>query len=442
MAVTPIEDDIARARVDLLFSRLRFILFYCAVIYPFFFLLDWHERPWDRTAALIIRVATALIMLALVRLAQTVWGRSNALLLASVGFLIAHAGFAVIVWHAKGFGSSNGDAFELFFGPYCVLVPAPTAYAAVVGAAMICIQLAAYALAGAPVHYDDVVWNAIPFFVIFLTGRHLANLIEVAWRRGFLDLAKLRATQDELVHSAKTVAFERLAASVAHELKNPLFAIGSIVSILERDLPPLLGGHGQSREGAHKISELFDTIESLRCAADTAASVSDSLGRLSRPQSREPVLANLNTLLDSALSIVEMKARLKQTVLHKNYGELISIRCDSQSLIQVFVNLLDNALDAISPNGNVWISTRPLGTERISVVIRDDGTGVAPENLPRLFEPFFSTKRPGTGTGLGLSLSRSVLEKHSGTIEVANSKPGAMVTVTFLASGYSEPPSD
>src|SRR5580704_1602244 len=134
LAVTPIEDDIARARVDLLFSRLRFILFYCAVIYPFFFLLDWHERPWDRTAALVIRVATAMIMLALVRLAQTVWGRSKALLLASVGFLIAHAGFAVIVWHAKGFGSSNGDAFELFFGPYCVLVPAPTVYAAVVGA--------------------------------------------------------------------------------------------------------------------------------------------------------------------------------------------------------------------------------------------------------------------------------------------------------------------
>jgi hypothetical protein len=126
MAIDPAENDVARARIDLLMRRMGFILFYGAVVYPFFFLLDWHERPWDRLAALVIRVAATLLILALVWLGRSAWGRPRALLLASVGFLVAHAGFAVIVWHAKGFGSSNGDAFELFFGPYCVLVPTAT----------------------------------------------------------------------------------------------------------------------------------------------------------------------------------------------------------------------------------------------------------------------------------------------------------------------------
>jgi hypothetical protein len=149
-------DDTATARIDLLFSRMGFILFCGAVVYPLFFILDWRERPWDRPAALVIRVATTLVILALARMRRTAWGQPRSLLLASAGFLAAQAGFAVIVWHAKGLGSSNGDAFELFFGPYCVLVPAPTGLAAVVGAVMMCIQLAIYALSGTPVHYDEV----------------------------------------------------------------------------------------------------------------------------------------------------------------------------------------------------------------------------------------------------------------------------------------------
>src|ERR1700683_437614 len=107
MAAKPGTDDVTRTRIDLLFSRLRFILYYGAILYPLFFILDWHERPWDRPFALATRLSVVVIMLALVRLAQTGWGRSRVLLLASIGFLVGQAGFAVIVWHAKGLGSSN-----------------------------------------------------------------------------------------------------------------------------------------------------------------------------------------------------------------------------------------------------------------------------------------------------------------------------------------------
>ena len=441
MPLEPADNNIARARIDLFYSRIGFVLFCGAVIYPFFFILDWHERPWDRTAALVIRVTATLVILLLVRLTRTAWGRPKALLLASIGFLVGHAGFAVIIWHARGFGTSNGDAFELFFGPYCILIPTTTAWAALVGVSMMCMQLWTYAHSGTAVNYNDVAWNAIPFFVVFLTGRHVANLVEVAWRREFLERAaleeaiKLRVIEDKLAQSERMAALGRVAAGFAHELKNPLFVIGSSASILERAMPPLIVDNEADNGNRTRKDDLLHTIERLRAAAENAASVCDLLRQFSSPTKADPVPADLNTLLDSAVSLLEVKADLKQAFIHRDYGKLVPVACDSNSVVQVFVNLLDNALDAVAPKGNIWISTHML-KNRVTVVIRDDGPGVSSENLPRLFEPFFSTKKPRAGMGLGLALSRSVLEKHGGSVDAANANPGFTITVTLLASGY------
>jgi hypothetical protein len=155
--------DVANARIELLLSRTGVLLFYGSVLYPLFFILDWRERPWDKPAALIIRITGAVVILVIARLCNTKWGRSRAVLLASLAFLIAHAGFAALVWHAKGLGSSNGDAFELFFGPYCVLIPTTTLNAALVGLCMLTIHVATYVLAGSKIPYDDIIANAALF---------------------------------------------------------------------------------------------------------------------------------------------------------------------------------------------------------------------------------------------------------------------------------------
>ena len=441
MPIDLAENDIPKARIDLIVSRTGFVLFCGAVIYPFFFILDWHERPWDRTAALIVRGIATLVILVLVRLTRTAWGQPKALLLGSIGFLVGYAGFAVIIWHAKGFGTSNGDAFELFFGPYCVLIPTTTAWAALMGISMMCIQLWTYAHSGTPVNYNDIAWNAIPFFIVFLTGRHVANVVELAWRREFLERAaleeaiKLGVIQDKLAQSERMAALGRVAAGFAHELKNPLFVIGSSASILERAMHPLIVDKEEGNYESKRKDDLLYTIERLRAAAENAASVCDLLRQFSSPTKPDPVPADLNALLDSAVSLLEVKADLKDPVIHRHYGELVLVPCDSKSVIQVFVNLIDNALDAIPTKGNIWLSTYML-ENRVTVVIKDDGQGVSSENLPRLFEPFFSTKKPGTGTGLGLALSRSVMEKHGGSVRASNSKQGFTVTVTFPASGY------
>lgn len=432
MAKTSVTDEVAKARTDLLFSRLRFLLYYGAIFYPCFFILDWHERPWDRPFALAARLSVAAILLAIIQLARTTWGRSRALLLVSAGFLAAHAGFAVIVWHARGFGTSNGDAFELFFGPYCVLVPTSTGRAALVGLSMLGIQLAAYGLSGSHVPYQDVVWNAIPFFVVFLTGRHVANLVELAWRREFVERAaleqanrELHATQDKLVQSEKMAALGRLTAGVAHELNNPLFVIGTNLSLMRDAIEEL----AKTEVPKSMYQKLADGLRRLGSALSRASAVSELLRQFSAPPGQRFVPTDLNSVVEMSISLVAMTSRKKEISIHRDLGNLPTFIGDAQSLSQIFVNLIENACDAVEYRGNIWVSTNANPDGTIVVCVRDDGTGIPPDNLSKVIEPFFTTKAPGKGLGLGLAVASSVVEKHGGTLAFDNGRPGAIVRV-------------
>ena len=380
------------------------------------------------------RLAATGVMFGLFCLARTGWGRSRALILATVAFLVAHVGFAVIVWHAKGFGSSNGDAFELVFGSYCVLIPTATGWAALVGVAMMCIQLTTYALSGATIHYGDVVWNVIPFFIIFLVGRHVANLVEVAWRREFVERAaledaikQLRATQDKLVQSEKMAALGRLTAGVAHELNNPLFVIGTNLSVIQ-DAVDALGEIDTPRSSYQK---LVDSVQRLRLALGRASVVSELLRHFSTPPSRRDIPTDVNAVVEMSISLVAMTARRKEISIHRDFGDLSLFDCDSQSLSQVFVNLIENACDAVDGRGNVWVSTKTDSDGSIVVCVKDDGSGIPAENLNKVTEPFFTTKPPGDGMGLGLAVASGVIERYGGTLTFSNGNPGTIAVVTL-----------
>lgn len=428
------DDGVSKARIDLLLDRFGFVLFYAAVLYPLFVLLDWHERPWDRAAALVIRVAVTLILVGLAGLTRTARGRSKAMLLASIGFLIAQSGFVVIVWHAKGLGSSNADAFELFYGPYCVLIPTTTGWAALVGVAMMSIQIAVYGVSGQPVHYGEVLWSAIPFFVVFLTGRHVANLVEVAWRREFVrrkaledTIEQLRATQDKLVQSEKMAALGRLTAGVAHELNNPLFVIGTNLSVIQGAVEEL-----SSNETARSICQkLVGGVQRLRSALGRASVVSELLRQFSTPPSRRGAPTDINAVVEMSISLVAMTSRAKEITIRQEFEDLPPFDCDSQSLSQVFVNLLENACDAAGQNGNIWVSTKIKTGGSIVISIRDDGTGISAEHLDKVTEPFFTTKEPGKGMGLGLAVATGIVEKYGGALRFSNGNPGTTAIVTF-----------
>jgi len=418
---------------DLLLARFGYIFYYVAIVYPLFVILDWHQIPWDRTAAVIIRVSVSLMMLGLAFLCKTEWGRTRRLSLITLGVLLGQAGFAVVAWHAKGLGSSDGDDFSFFFGPFCVLIPASVTWTACVGVAMVAIEVATFALSGTPFTVGMVAWNVLPFFIVFLLARHAANVLEVAWRKESVErttlekvVTELRTTQDTLVQAEKMAALGRLTAGVAHELNNPLFVIGTNLTVIEEGvdaLPP-------ADASALVIGRMRNGLQRLRSALVRASFVSQVLREFSAPPSRRNDAVDINQVAQLSISLVTMTSKSKGVEIHQEFGQIPKCEGDSQSLSQVLVNLIENACDAVSEQGNVWVTTSLRG-DVIEVSVRDDGPGIPSEFLPRLTEPFFTTKEPGKGMGLGLAVANSVVERHGGTIAFSNGDPGAVVTVTL-----------
>jgi signal transduction histidine kinase len=124
---------------------------------------------------------------------------------------------------------------------------------------------------------------------------------------------------------------------------------------------------------------------------------------------------------------IELQLRLEE--------DLPPVPCDPAQMEQVFLALIMNAIDAMPRGGNLWIETRLSNDEtEITIQVRDDGAGIAPDILPQIFEPFLTTKESGRGVGLGLAISRGIVERHNGRIEVASELGrGTTFTVTLPA---------
>jgi two-component system NtrC family sensor kinase len=147
---------------------------------------------------------------------------------------------------------------------------------------------------------------------------------------------------------------------------------------------------------------------------------------------------SLNQVIDRALRLVQHQLDLGaiQVQLDLN-AEVPLVICDGAQIEQVLLALMMNALDAMPQGGNLWVTTMlTRENNAVRIVVRDDGCGIPPEILPRLFEPFLTTKETGRGVGLGLAISRSILERHNGDIEVQSEiGRGTTFTVTLPWDG-------
>jgi signal transduction histidine kinase len=250
-------------------------------------------------------------------------------------------------------------------------------------------------------------------------------------------IEELQATQAKLVHAEKMASLGQLVAGVAHELNNSINAVYNGIqplrgklTRLESLVTPLLGG-AEPSEGSDeqspaaeaaaafsKIARLADVIENG--AARTARIVSD-LKTFSHPGAEDSAAFDLHSVLDMSLNLLtnEMKHRIK---VHKDYGQIDELFGPRSQLSQVFLNIFNNAQQAMSGPGELFIVTRQQG-EHVFVSIRDTGHGIPPEVRDRIFDPFFTTKPPGVGTGLGLSISYGLVAKMGGAIE-CRSEPG------------------
>ncbi len=236
------------------------------------------------------------------------------------------------------------------------------------------------------------------------------------------DFTEFKRLEQQVIQSEKLAAMGQLIAGVAHELNNPLTAIVGISDLL-RD-------RSSSDPSASRQCDL------LNQQARRAADIVQNLLAFSRPTAAHKSLVNLTDLVRRTLQLHEYSLRVNNIALDfPPAPSLPPVLADSNQLMQVFLNLIVNAEQAIRAardrgSLSVRFGSVPLGAsgglpsaETVWVTIQDDGPGIPPDVLPKIFDPFFTTKRPGRGTGLGLSICMALVREHGGTIE-AQEAPG------------------
>jgi len=223
----------------------------------------------------------------------------------------------------------------------------------------------------------------------------------------YKDETEKRNLQRQIMQSEKMAGIGQLAGGVAHELNNP---IGVILSFTQF-----------SKAIASDMSndELTDNLIEVENAALRCKKIVSGLLDFSRPSKEEehkPV--SLGETLESALFLVSTQSAARSLSIVKEFAPALPmVLGNANQLLQVFINLIGNAVQAMPGGGTLTLRSGTAGGKVFASVV-DTGTGIPPENLDRIFEPFFTTKAPGKGTGLGLSVTYGIVERHSGRIEV------------------------
>ncbi len=241
---------------------------------------------------------------------------------------------------------------------------------------------------------------------------------------------ELRENQTQLVQSGKMAALGSLAAGLAHEINTPLGAMvgnSDITSRLVRRMKSLLQDRKDVPEAKRQadLVELADSIEEIEALSRTAGAritrIVSSLKSFAHLDQAVEEEVDLHEGIESALALVQHLLR-ERIAVERELGDIPRIRCSPGQMNQVFMNLLLNAIQAIEGPGKVTIRTYERDATVVIEII-DDGVGIPPENLHRIFDPGFTTKGVKVGTGLGLSIAFRIVENHGGTIEV-ESEPG------------------
>jgi two-component system, NtrC family, sensor kinase len=239
--------------------------------------------------------------------------------------------------------------------------------------------------------------------------------LEQALARRNVELkGELSSTRDQLIQSEKLGAVGQLAAGVAHEINNPLTSIISFAQLL-------LKGR-VSDDDARRCLEL------IASEGERAAKIIRGLLAFARKHTPERTLTALGPVLDAVIELRTYALGKAGIVLQRRYTDLPAVMVDAHQLQQVFLNILINAEQALTERrgGRIVVATERDGGV-VRVRIADDGPGIAPEDLSRIFDPFYSTKEVGQGTGLGLSICYGIVEEHGGRIW-AESEPGRGAT--------------
>jgi two-component system NtrC family sensor kinase len=230
------------------------------------------------------------------------------------------------------------------------------------------------------------------------------------------ETAELSRTQRQVVHMEKMASLGTLAATVAHELNNPLAGILNYAKLVERSLTE--GAEGA--DGAEKPEERDEVrrfLQVIQQEAGRCGKIVRNFLLFARRSGGEFVLHSLNAILEQALAILRHHLEMRSVEL--SWTPLAGddqLVCDPGQVQQAVLNLFVNAVEAMPEGGTLTVAVQAADDE-LEVTVADTGVGIAPEALPRIFEPFYTTKE-ASGSGLGLSVVYGIVERHGGTIDV------------------------
>jgi len=228
------------------------------------------------------------------------------------------------------------------------------------------------------------------------------------------DISERKVLERQLIQAEKMSGLGTLMSGVAHEINNPLNAISGMAQIIL---------------ARHKEDEVAEDAKQIMQYVKRVAEIVKELSRYSRsPKVTDAITTDIHSVIEGALRMVQHSRKMKQVQVDKSYAhDLPGIKVNVVELEQVFINLMTNSIDALeeseldrdsSYKKNISIKTSLHGGEFVQIVMQDNGPGIAPENLKKIFDPFFSTKEQGKGTGLGLSISYKIMQRYGGIILV------------------------
>ncbi|UCD54127.1 MAG: hypothetical protein JSU76_00025 [Dehalococcoidia bacterium] len=238
---------------------------------------------------------------------------------------------------------------------------------------------------------------------------------------------RLRENEEQLIQAEKLTSLGQMAASIAHEINNPLAGVLVYTKLLSKKL----------------TDDIFKKEESL----DYLSKMETEIGRCSRiirnlldfARQTEPMLrlVDINQVIEQVLSMVGHQAQLQNVEVVKEFSpSLPKIMADFDQLQQVFTNLTLNAIQAMPDGGRLTIRSSEVDSE-VRVDVQDTGYGISKENMRKLFTPFFTTKEKGKGVGLGLAVAHGIIERHKGRIKV-QSEAGKGTTFSVYLGGHND----
>jgi two-component system, NtrC family, sensor kinase len=245
----------------------------------------------------------------------------------------------------------------------------------------------------------------------------------------------------QLIRATRLAEIGEMASGFAHEINNPLQIMMSeqaLIDVLFSEIKE----KGEIRE-SEQLTEIEDSMSQIKLQIQRCSKITQSILKFGRQGESKTTDIDLNAFFPEIIAMVERKASVQGIVIKNEIASNTPLlHGDSGQLSQVFINLFNNAIDSIveqpgSKGGEIIIKTEPQEDGRVRISVSDNGIGISPENMKKVFTPFFTTKPVGKGTGLGLSVCYGIIDAMGGTMEVTSQRGTGTTFIIHLNAAHS-----